>query len=527
VSTPGSDSESAKVVKYLGIFPKNIKDGDRLANTIYHVSLAQLLVVVILTVFAGLLGFISRNPQVWGLGFLALIGIVFTAIATWLSLLGKQDFSRHVLMLTTLLLLLSISLSRSAEYLVQFYLIWLIILSGLLFGRIGTLIMGAIVLLVAVLEVLVMGLWKVYVPPISFTSDVLPYAQITVLVSSLTLITIGITVLINNLNSALKSSEEERLKVSETGQKLAEQREKTEKLSISLKEISQGLAVASRQQASGALEQASAVNQVTTSMEELSQTARQISDNAEQVAVSVQNTLSIVKTSGVTTRDATLKSESGRDISHHSLQAIQKVQSSYDNLAHMLEELKEQSLYINNIMKLITDVSNQTHLLALNAAIESAGAGEYGNRFGVVAQEVKILAERTRVSASEVREVVGQIGIRINSAVQTAREGLNQAAEAVKLAHETGETFNNLSNAIEQLGVNTQDISVSAEINRQLVEEIQLATGQQRSASQQIVQTMHGVGTVAADATVAAERVAKNTSELDKLTEELRITLST
>jgi methyl-accepting chemotaxis protein len=193
----------------------------------------------------------------------------------------------------------------------------------------------------------------------------------------------------------------------------------------------------------------------------------------------------------------------------------------------MLEELKEQSLYINNIMKLITDVSNQTHLLALNAAIESAGAGEYGNRFGVVAQEVKILAERTRVSASEVREVVGQIGIRINSAVQTAREGLNQAAEAVKLAHETGETFNNLSNAIEQLGVNTQDISVSAEINRQLVEEIQLATGQQRSASQQIVQTMHGVGTVAADATVAAERVAKNTSELDKLTEELRITLST
>ena len=80
------------------------------------------------------------------------------------------------------------------------------------------------------------------------------------------------------------------------------------------------------------------------------------------------------------------------------------------NLASQcLAELGESSTRIGAVSKLISAVAERTGLLALDATIEAVRAGEAGQGFAVVANEVKELAGRTRTATAEITEMIGAI----------------------------------------------------------------------------------------------------------------------
>src|SRR5690606_24159208 len=74
-----------------------------------------------------------------------------------------------------------------------------------------------------------------------------------------------------------------------------------------------------------------------------------------------------------------------------------------------LELLSSQVVSMENVLGIIADVAEQTNLLALNASIEAARAGEHGRGFAVVADEVRGLAEQTRSSVTEIRQMVEKL----------------------------------------------------------------------------------------------------------------------
>lgn len=81
-------------------------------------------------------------------------------------------------------------------------------------------------------------------------------------------------------------------------------------------------------------------------------------------------------------------------------------------------KIKETELIVNTIK----NISNQTNLLGLNAAIESARAGEHGRGFGVVAQEIRKLADSSQKSAEMVRNIIASISFTVEDMIQAAAE---------------------------------------------------------------------------------------------------------
>jgi methyl-accepting chemotaxis protein len=249
----------------------------------------------------------------------------------------------------------------------------------------------------------------------------------------------------------------------------------------------------SQQQASGATEQASAVSQVSTTIEELGSTARQIAQASEHVALAAQQTLENLS--------------DGQHAVDESIQAMERIRLRMADVSNRVLSLGERSQQIGEIIDLIDDISDETHLLALNAAIEAAGAGEYGRRFAVVAAEVKSLANRTLAAAKEVKGVIAEIRQATSAAVLAAEEGSKEVERGAVLSQQAGQVMDN--------------IVMVAERTAQSAAEIGLATAQQQSASEQVVETMREIAEVARQSADSARQTADSASTLTAIANRL------
>lgn len=253
------------------------------------------------------------------------------------------------------------------------------------------------------------------------------------------------------------------------------------------------LQAASQAQASGATEQASAVSEVGTTIEELGSTARQIAQAADHVSQAAQQTLENLS--------------SGQGAVDESIQAMERIRGRVQDVSTRVLSLGERSQQIGEIIDLIDDISDETHLLALNAAIEAAGAGEHGRRFAVVAAEVKSLANRTLTAAKEVKGVIAEIRQATAVAVLAAEEGSKEVERGVELAHRAGQLMDN--------------IVMVAERTAQAAAEIGLATAQQQSASEQVVETMREIAEVARQSALGARQMAESSATLTAIADRL------
>ena len=243
------------------------------------------------------------------------------------------------------------------------------------------------------------------------------------------------------------------------------------------------------QVASGAAETATAVSETTATVEEVKQTAQLASQKAKYVSDSAQQASNI--------------SQTGRKSVEDAVQGMHHIQEQMESIAESIVRLSEQSQAIGEIIATVNGLAEQSNLLAVNAAIEATKAGEHGKGFGVVAQEIRSLAEQSKQATGQVRTILGDIQKATSAAVLATEQG-NKAVEAgVKQTGETGESIRLLAESINEAAQAATQIAASSQQQMVGMDQVVMAMENIKQAS---VQNVAG--------TRQAEVAAQNLHEL-------------
>ena len=253
------------------------------------------------------------------------------------------------------------------------------------------------------------------------------------------------------------------------------------------------LQAAANQQATGAKEQATAMAEVTTTISELLATSRQIADSARRVADIAGQTAAQARAGDGTVGRGT--------------EAVAGIRRQVDAIVANMLELGKKSQQIGAVLDIVSELAEQTNILAINATIEAAGAGESGRRFGVVADEIRKLADRVGGSTKEIRGLIDDVRAAVNTTVMTTETG-SKAVEA------GSEQFFQVATAFRQI---TAQVGTATEAAR----EIELSTKQQATAVEQVNVAITNVAQASKESEVSTGQTLRTAIELAALSRDL------
>ncbi len=249
------------------------------------------------------------------------------------------------------------------------------------------------------------------------------------------------------------------------------------------------IVASSSQLAASATQSAAAVSETTTTVEEVRQTAQLASQKARLVSESAQNAVAVSETGRKSTRDA----EAG----------MARIRQQMEAIASSMGQLSEQSQAVGQIIATVEDIATQSNLLAVNAAIEAAKAGEHGKGFGVVAQEVKSLAEQSRQATTQVRNILRDIQRATGIAVMATEEGgkvvdagTRQTEAAGGAIAALGGSVNEAAQAALQIAASSQQQLVGVDQVAGAMVSINEASVQNVASANQLEVTARGINEI-------------------------------
>jgi hypothetical protein len=221
------------------------------------------------------------------------------------------------------------------------------------------------------------------------------------------------------------------------------------------------LSASSDQLVATTIQQNAAVTQASATTEELARSSAAIADTVEEVARQTADT-----------RDNLEEAEAD-------------IQASSERTLALAGRVHD----IAGVLSLINDIADQTNLLALNAAIEAARAGDAGRGFGVVADEVRRLAERSKVSAAQIGGIVEAVGVETSATVMAMEKGARQMQQGLALL----------------------------EVVTDAAGQVRLTAQQQRGATAQVVETMGQLNDASRQVATTSQEIAAAAGELANL----------
>ncbi len=230
-----------------------------------------------------------------------------------------------------------------------------------------------------------------------------------------------------------------------------------------------------QQQAATAQQQAAAVQEISATAEELSRTAEQIAASSRRLDQIAEHSYEQV--------------EEGDQVIRSILDTVREFTEEMEGVVQHAVLLNEHSSRIGEIANFITRISDETHLIALNAAIEAASAGEHGQRFSVIAAEIRRLAERAISSGEEIKATIRDVQQTTQSVVMSLESELHRLQALEEEARHAGQQL--------------EKIVEASDMTRSAARDLADASEDLKGVSKQLAQSLH-------DMSQAADGLAEN-----------------
>jgi methyl-accepting chemotaxis protein len=235
------------------------------------------------------------------------------------------------------------------------------------------------------------------------------------------------------LSESVEGSSASFLELGHTGEALARNASQMASRVDDIATSIDGMIDSARQIGAGAERLLAAADETVASMHEMEASAREVHANAGGTSDLARQTLESAETGVESVRRAAEGMAAIRDAAQHSRAAMQ--------------QLGARVAEIGSILAVIDEVAGDTGLLALNAAVIAAQSGERGRAFGVVAAEMKALAQRVGAGTREIEDLVHAIQRESEGAAAAIEQNADRVAEGVSLAEATRTALDRIAQA--------------------------------------------------------------------------------
>ncbi|MBN8705061.1 MAG: hypothetical protein J0L62_04240 [Bacteroidetes bacterium] len=260
---------------------------------------------------------------------------------------------------------------------------------------------------------------------------------------------------------------------------------------------------------------------LTYSVSETTSSIQQLISNIQEASKNIQDSSGIIN-------NIINDVQEGRFAIDQINNGMQEVNHQMEQMVTTIKKLESSSRDIGKVTEVINKIAKQTNLLAVNAAIESALAGQAGRGFAVVAEEVRKLASRSTEATREIEELVFSIREETSRAVQAALSATQTTQEGVELirnaevvleritqhANRTSVIMSRLSQMMDFQIKNSQQVVLKASEMTAKASKVSTTTGSYVQTGEKIAVSIQNISSTANQNKDAAVEIYQLTRQL-------------
>lgn len=265
-----------------------------------------------------------------------------------------------------------------------------------------------------------------------------------------------------------------------------------------------------------------AVERITKGAQEQYESSEQSAQAMEEMSIGIQRIADSASIVNEHSQQVHEQVTYGDEVVQGAVIQITHVNEAVDRTAAMIQELEAKTAEINQVVRYISEIANQTNLLSLNASIEAARAGEHGRGFAVVAGEVKKLSEQTTQATGTIAGILTEIQ---HSAAMTSASISEEIREVHKSVEQIGrvrEVFGTIVHAVVEVSNQINEVSAATQQLSASTEEVSASMTQIVVISQNSLQELTAVSGATSGQHRSMEEISSSSESLSHMATELQ-----